>query len=737
MLLYHARKGRNRRILVGALTLTAAVSAGTAPALASGPRPGSGVTDADEHAALHAAADRQARRWTRSPEGRATLSSARPWRKLDRVRPVKDSAKARAAAAGSPADIGRWNGMFQLPTPVVHSILLPTGKVLFYSERGKRENTAHVYLYTLGTGALKRVDAPLWRDPGDGVTKPANIFCGGQSLLPDGRVLVTGGNLEYKKQGDPAGSRGLNKVYTFNPYDETWTEQPEMRQGRWYPSQALMANGETLIVGGRDERGVYNEDVEIFTPSPDLNGRGTVRLVSPRGVNPRPRTQYPHLFTMPSGRVLAAGPELSVSGYFNGADASTYSWSDFPDAALHRKWGSAVLMPGGPGGSSRVMQLGGAGYGQSQSTATTEVFDEATNAWTAGSNMQVARGHHNTVLLPDGNMANVGGGFGSSIDSIYAYDATHRQVELTNPDGSWRLGPEQVEGRAYHSTAMLLPDATVLSAGDNGNGGKLLDTGEIYEPPYLHKGGTRPSIEFAPGAVRYGSAFGVGTASPNVSRAVLIAPSATTHGTDMNQRQLNLPVSRRADGRGVDVVAPTGPNAAPPGFYMLFLLDDRGVPSVARFVRLDANAAEARDVPARPGAQVVPPAVRGAAPRGAAPRSGTTPGALRRRRAALGLRTLISRGTSVRARCARACTVSVTLTADRRTARRLRLERRVVGRGSRRLSSRGVTRVKVRLNRKAKRRLARVRSVKLTLRTVVVPKRGKARRSSRTVTYRR
>jgi hypothetical protein len=57
-----------------------------------------------------------------------------------------------------------------------------------------------------------------------------------------------------------------------------------------------------------------------------------------------------------------------------------------------------------------------------------------------------------------------------------------------------------------------------------------------------------------------------------------------THGVDMNQRMLELPV---VQGSGcVSVTAPTGPNAAPPGYYMLFLLNDQGVPSVAKFVKL-------------------------------------------------------------------------------------------------------------------------------------------------------
>ena len=131
-------------------------------------------------------------------------------------------------------------------------------------------------------------------------------------------------------------------------------------------------------------------------------------------------------------------------------------------------------MPGGTAGSSQVMQLGGSNPPTITSTttdiatATTEVFDEANPGlgWHAGQSMKVGRGHHNTVLLPDGSMVTVGGGVGIRNGSQWAGDAAQRQVDLWDPvTGSWRLGAAQAETRAYHSTALLLPDGRVISAG--------------------------------------------------------------------------------------------------------------------------------------------------------------------------------------------------------------------------------------------------------------------------------
>jgi Galactose oxidase-like, Early set domain len=166
-------------------------------------------------------------------------------------------------------------------------------------------------------------------------------------------------------------------------------------------------------------------------------------------------------------------------------------------------------------------------------------------------------------------------------------DEAQKQVELWDPaTGQWRLGPPQAENRAYHSIAMLLPDGRVISAGDDVHGGTDRDTAEIYEPPYLFKG-ARPTITWAPGAVRTGTSFEVDTPDANITRATLIAPSAVTHAADMNERSLSLSVSQRAG--GVTLTAPASAAIAPDGYYMLFLLTDQGVPSVAKWVRLSVD----------------------------------------------------------------------------------------------------------------------------------------------------
>jgi hypothetical protein len=521
--------------------------------------------------------------------------------RADPTAAAPEALDAPAAAPADPAISGRWSAPFQIPVMAINAVTLPTGKVMWWAYPKNPSlgvgdpnapNTAQAWLWDPASGTTKRVDPPLWRDPADGQLKPANIWCSGQSLLADGRVLVTGGNLEYE-DGD-VGFAGLNKVYTFNPWNETWTEQPDMRHGRWYPSQVLLPDGRTAIMAGLDESGdgydATNRDIEIFTPSPDLDGRGTISLLGVRDTAGAPPDGglYPHTFVMPSGRVMVAGPAGSDSWLLHDpGPTNILAWDDFSGTS-QRLWGTGVLLPGGTNGSTKVQLIGGSNRGVSPFGVPTSVTIDEANlgaGWQAGPSMSVGRSHHNTVLLPDGSMVTVGGGVGTrDPEGQYAADPEQRQVELYDPaTNSWRLGAAQAEARAYHSTAVLLPDGRVVSAGDDYNGGIDRDTAEIYEPPYLFKG-PRPTISSAPSSVQLGTTFSADTPNSDIAKAVLVAPSATTHAVDMNQRVVALAMTERSG--AVDLVAPPNGRVAPPGWYMLFLVNDAGVPSIAKWVRL-------------------------------------------------------------------------------------------------------------------------------------------------------
>jgi hypothetical protein len=260
---------------------------------------------------------------------------------------------------------------------------------------------------------------------------------------------------------------------------------------------------------------------------------------------------------------------------------------------------------------------------------------------------------------------------GRGYDEVYGVRWTHpageaRPVELLDAGSStWRLGAAQAEDRGYHSTAALLPDGRVLSSGDDFNGtdvdadanghdddGETSDSIELYSPPYLFRG-DRPVITSAPKA--WGTASRSGW-RPAAGRAVLMAPSATTHGADMTQRHVELAVDSR-DAEGMVLRAPATGGIAPPGMYMLFVLDDKGVPSVASWVRVQPGEVPGLDRPpakrpdpepptepeARDTTPVTPPRLVPPTPTPASAGDGIPPTA-RVRIEQAGLRTLRSRG---------------------------------------------------------------------------------------------
>ena len=146
---------------------------------------------------------------------------------------------------------------------------------------------------------------------------------------------------------------------------------------------------------------------------------------------------------------------------------------------------------------------------------------------------------------------------------------------------NWATMASQEFRRIYHSGAVLLPDGRVLTVGGND-----VPQTEVYEPPYLFKG-ARPTISSAPTNVSYGQTFFVETPNAaSITEVTWIRLSSVTHANNMEQRFSRLNFSQVTD--GLNVVAPSNPNLAPPGYYMLFILNSDGVPSVAEIVRINA-----------------------------------------------------------------------------------------------------------------------------------------------------
>jgi Domain of unknown function (DUF1929) len=158
-------------------------------------------------------------------------------------------------------------------------------------------------------------------------------------------------------------------------------------------------------------------------------------------------------------------------------------------------------------------------------------------------------------------------------------------VELYNPTtGQWTVMASQSIQRAYHSTAVLLPDGRVVSSGSDDSAFTEM-TYEIFSPPYLFNG-ARPVIQSAPTSLAYGASFTITTSDASIiTRVALVRPGATTHADDFDQRYVDLTFTL---GSGtIQATAPANGSAAPPGYYMLVIVNSSGVASLMPFLQLN------------------------------------------------------------------------------------------------------------------------------------------------------
>ena len=447
-----------------------------------------------------------------------------------------------AIAAGTAAEKGQWARPVSMPLVAIHVSLLPNGKVLIFSR------TTEPYLWDPDNpGSFTAV--PL----------PTNVFCSGHTLLPDGRVLVVGGHI--------SDDHGLPDANIFDPVGNTWTRLPDMLVGRWYPTATVLANGEVLVLGGRDENGDYAKTPEIWT------GNGWRRLTGNGVVRAMP--YYPRMFVAPNGKTFFSG-EWASSRYFD--QTGSGSWAPAITRAFNaaRDYGSAVMYQPG-----KIIYIGGG----KPPTNTAEIIDlnRSSPSWSLTGSMAFARRHMNATLLPDGQIFVTGG---TSADGFNNASGAVHTAEMWNPaTGQWRTLSANAVDRMYHSTSLLLPDGRVLVAG-SGEGGSGVDqrTYELYSPPYLFKG-ARPTIGSAPTSVSYGQSFRVETPQAfAIEKVSFIRLGSVTHAFDESQRFLSLGFSESSG--GLTVAAPGNANLAPPGHYLLTIIDEHGVPSVSKIVKI-------------------------------------------------------------------------------------------------------------------------------------------------------
>ena len=463
-------------------------------------------------------------------------------------------APSRVAAATDPAITGQWSAPFDLGGVAIHATLMHNDDILIFQYvEGAAGVDLTSWIGTWNWSSSVTRDAPI--------TYPRDIFCAGHNGLADGRVFVAGGHLHTTgKKQDPIGVAATD---TYDPLTRTWTSGPTMAEKRWYPTNVGLPSNKTLVFGGQAAPKVPSNTVEEYDATTN-----TVRVLPASAT--KPLGLYPRMFLMPNGKILRCGPQR-LSLYF---DPATEAWTTVGNMAFgSRNRGTAALLPGG----SKVFTAGGGASGGP--TATAEILDtsQAKPVWRLTAPLTYARMLANTVVLPDGRLLVIGGG------RAFKYTDPVYVPELFDPaTETWTLMAPQQASRMYHSTALLLPDGRVLSAGqDNGS---LQRYGEIFSPPYLFRG-ARPSIAGAPSSVSNGGTLQFTSPdAADLTSVVLIRPGSCTH--EINTDQRSVPLTFTVSGTSVSATVPTNVNVAPPGYYMLFVVNSNGVPSVAPWVHV-------------------------------------------------------------------------------------------------------------------------------------------------------
>jgi hypothetical protein len=458
--------------------------------------------------------------------------------------------------SGAPG--GEWAPLMSWPFEAIHMFLLSTGHVLAFDGWQQPEPT---YVWNPVTQAFTSTSAP------------DSIFCSGMAQLPNGEVMTVGGYGTLT-----TGNIGIVDTAVFNPATETWKRVADMHTPRWYPDVTELANGDYVAISGNSTTAkAWADTPEVYDPT--ANTWTALSKVSTSGVH---EEEYPFSYLLPNGNVFTIGTSEGTSYELNVANQT---WTSTGGASAITNGSSVMYRPG------KILYSGGAPSIENitNSVASTSTIDltAATPKWRQIAPMHNNRIYHTLTMLADGTVLSIGGDSSSNQNVI---TTGVLPTEIWNPaTETWTTAAPIAAARNYHSSAMLMPNGTVMVAG-GGHPNGLSDPGQfsaqIYSPAYL-SAGPRPTITAAPAASTYNSSITLSTPDAESIGAVnLVSLGADTHQSDMAQHF--VPLSFTANSGSLTVQTPANSALAPYGNYMLFIVNKKGVPSVSAPLNLSA-----------------------------------------------------------------------------------------------------------------------------------------------------
>ena len=455
--------------------------------------------------------------------------------------------------------VGAWDPkLYSWPLIPVHAVLTPDMRVMSYGTDGIARQTGY-FIYDIW-------DLNAGLDGGhltlDNVTN-TDIFCGSQVVLPQGGSVFLAGGDNWTGTGTT--NTGNNNSNVLDLSSSILSRGNNMNRARWYSGSTVLLNGEVYIQGGSSG-----------TDRPEVRQQnGTFRLLSGADTSTLD-FMYPRNFIAPDGRVFGydsggrmyyVNPTGTGTITNVGQFASNYRASDAS---------AAMFRPG------RILQFGG----NSNGALVIDISAGGTPVLTPTGSMSSQRRLVNATVLPNGQVLATGG---SQVNNQLT--GVNNSAEIWNPTtGLWTRGPDGQRPRLYHSMSLLLPDGRVLVGGGGAPGPMANLNMEVYQPPYLYDAtgtlATQPRLTSTPAQIDIGETFFVDfTDAADISRVTMVKTASVTHSWNMEQRFIELTFVR--SGSRLRVQAPTRAADAPPGFWMLYALNESGVPSTARILKIN------------------------------------------------------------------------------------------------------------------------------------------------------
>jgi hypothetical protein len=493
--------------------------------------------------------------------------------------------------------LGSWARGTDTTAHPVHATVLRDGRIMYMQGSG--------LIHSNINGPYKAAVIDLNANTETVTVLSEDQWCGGFSQLAEGTILIVGGTTQYD-DGPDGRFHGANYAYEFDVNSGTFNKINSMAHASWYPSMGTLPNGQVYVMTGLDEFGATNELLEVFDPATKTftitydpsssltycvggipSGQGGICYGGPNsGVHPG-LGLYARTIIMPSGLVFVSG-QTRILRIWN---PSTHIWSTAGTmvSPVDRIMGTSVLLPLQNTASERgkILVVGGQDPASTNVTNTAELLD-----FNAGSNtlpvvtsttsMTYARMYPLPVLLPTGKVIIFGGTSDSNVTPVY-------YPELFDPvNNTWTILPPATIPRQYHSVALLLPDGRIWTAAGSPSGFTFTPQTEFFSPWYLFAG-PRPTISGQPTVGPYGGTISIPT--PNASSIALVSllrMGNTTHHFDAEHRLVWLQIQSTSSS-GMVVSAPINANIAPPGYYMIHILDGNGVPSPAKIIHIGHN----------------------------------------------------------------------------------------------------------------------------------------------------